>query len=324
MNRFALFPIRVAIGAWSALGRRAQAPGLRVVNTDSVANRALITVIAIMTFLAALAGGAASMMRSASKEWSASLSNEITVQVKPALGRDISSDLSKAEEIVARFPGVEKVTILSQADSGELLRPWLGSGFDLKDLPIPRLIMVRVRSPQDLNVGTLSEAIKHEVPNALVDDHKTWRNLLEKMSDALIGVSFFILSLFVLAMGLAVSFATRGAMASSREVVEVLHFVGASDAFIAQAFQRHFLKVGLIGASLGAAIAGAFIWIAGRTSERLLSTRSGEQIEALFGRIEVDAMMMTIMLLVALAMASVTGIVSRVVVIRLLKDARLA
>jgi len=299
-------------------------PDLRVVNTDSVANRALITVIAIMTFLAALAGGSASMMRSASKEWSASLSNEITIQIKPAIGRDAASDLSIAEKIVTRFPGVEKAYVLSQADSTELLRPWLGSGFDLKDLPVPRLIVVRIKSPEDLNVGALSDAIKREVPNALVDDHKTWRNLLERMSDALIGVSFFILSLFVLAMGLAVSFATRGAMASSREVVEVLHFVGASDAFIAQEFQRHFLKVGLIGATMGAAVAGALIWFAGRMSERMLSTRSGEQIEALFGRIEVDLVMMAIMLLVALAMASVTGIVSRVVVMRLLKDARLA
>jgi cell division transport system permease protein len=117
MNRFARFPIDFVLTVWSAIRRSAPVPDLRVVNTDSVANRALITVIAIMTFLAALAGGGASMMRSASKEWSASLSNEITIQIKPAIGRDAASDLSIAEKIVTRFPGVEKAYVLSQADS---------------------------------------------------------------------------------------------------------------------------------------------------------------------------------------------------------------
>ena len=48
--------------------------------------------------------------------------------------------------------------------------------------------------------------------------------------------------LVITAMALAVAFATRGAMAGSRHIVEVLHFVGAEDRFIAGEFQRLFFR----------------------------------------------------------------------------------
>ncbi len=306
------------------LGGGITVPDLRVVNTDSIANRALVTVIAIMTFLGALFGGAASMVRSASQDWSASLSSEITIQIKPALGRDIAADQARSEQIISKFPGVMKVRSISQAESGEMLRPWLGTGFDLKDLPIPQLLTVKIDGSTRIDMAALAETLRNEVPTALVDDHKTWRNRLEKMSDGLIGVSFFVLALFVLAMGLAVSFATRGAMASSREVVDVLHFVGASDQFIAKEFQRHFLKLGLAGAAMGTICAVLIIRALGWASERWLASRDGEQVEALFGRLEIDSGMVLIMLFVALAMTAVTGAVSRSVVINLLKQSRQA
>ena len=46
---------------------------------------------------------------------------------------------------------------------------------------------------------------------------------------------------------LSVTFATRGAMATNKPVIEVLHFVGAKNGFIAGHFQRHFLLLGLQG-----------------------------------------------------------------------------
>ena len=47
-----------------------------------------------------------------------------------------------------------------------------------------------------------------------------------------VGLVTLIFGLVLMAMGLAVTFATRGAMAGNREIVDVLHFVGAEDRFI--------------------------------------------------------------------------------------------
>ena len=56
-----------------------------------------------------------------------------------------------------------------------------------------------------------------------------------------------MLVLVLIATMLSVTFATRGAMATNRPVIEVLHFIGAKDGFIARHFQRHFLLLGLKG-----------------------------------------------------------------------------
>ena len=60
-----------------------------------------------------------------------------------------------------------------------------------------------------------------------------------------------VLALVIVATMLSVMFATRGAMATNRPIIEVLHFVGAKDDFIAAQFQRHFLQLGLKGGAIG-------------------------------------------------------------------------
>ncbi len=66
-----------------------------------------------------------------------------------------------------------------------------------------------------------------------------------------------LLVLVGLATILSVVFATRAAVATNRAVVEVLHFVGARDGFIAAQFQRHFLRIGAQGGALGGVAAAA-------------------------------------------------------------------
>ena len=51
-----------------------------------------------------------------------------------------------------------------------------------------------------------------------------------------------VLALVLTATVLSVTFATRAAMATNRPVIEVLHLIGAKNSFIAEHFQRHFLR----------------------------------------------------------------------------------
>jgi cell division transport system permease protein len=87
----------------------------------------------------------------------------------------------------------------------------------------------------------------------------------------------------VAATVLSVTFATHCAMAANRPVIEVLHFVGAKDAFIAGEFQRHFLWLGLKGGAMGGAAAMLLFAIAGLLADWFKGTPGGEQLGALFG-----------------------------------------
>src|SRR5262245_6731419 len=70
-----------------------------IVPRNTIAGRALVAVIAIMTFLAALTSGAVLLVASSALEWQSEISREMTIQVRPTAGRDIEAEVSKAAAI---------------------------------------------------------------------------------------------------------------------------------------------------------------------------------------------------------------------------------
>jgi cell division transport system permease protein len=99
-----------------------------------------------------------------------------------------------------------------------------------------------------------------------------------------------ILLLVFSAMVLTVVFATRGALSGNRHIVEVLHFVGAESSFVANEFQKHFLKISLKGSAVGSALAALFFLTAGVLQSRTLATPQTDQATALFGTFSVGAL----------------------------------
>jgi cell division transport system permease protein len=88
---------------------------------------------------------------------------------------------------------------------------------------------------------------------------------------------------------LSVSFATRGAMATNRPIIEVLHYVGATDSFIGSQFRRHFLLLGFKGGAIGGGAAMLLFGLASTLSNWLAGTPSGEEAAALFGTFAMGA-----------------------------------
>src|SRR5881392_3335952 len=77
-----------------------------IVPADSISGRALLAVIAIMTFLAALTLGAVTLVRSASGDWQSAVGREVTIQLRPSEQREIEADIRKAAAIASALPGV--------------------------------------------------------------------------------------------------------------------------------------------------------------------------------------------------------------------------
>src|SRR5277367_3796126 len=84
---------------------------------DSVAGRALVVVIAIMTFLACLTAGAALLVADASRAWRSEVLRDATIQVKAASGEDIDGLVAKAVSIASKAKGVESARAYSKGES---------------------------------------------------------------------------------------------------------------------------------------------------------------------------------------------------------------
>jgi cell division transport system permease protein len=285
-----------------------------LVPVDSVAGRALVVVIAILTFLAALSAGAALLAARASEQWRGAVANEMTIQVRPDPRRNIEQDIARAVELARAVPSVAEARPMPRAESDKLLEPWLGAGLDLVELPIPRLIVLRLSSSSANDLVAFSQTLRREVPSATLDDHRLWVRRLSTMASTIILAGVAVVLLVLVAAGLAVAFATRGAMAGSRDSVEVLHFVGATDEFIAREFQTRFVALGLRGGAAGGLAAIIAIALLGFLSSAWSATPEADQLQALFGAFEIGWSGYAVVILVAAVVAAIAGLVSRLTV----------
>jgi cell division transport system permease protein len=254
-----------------------------IVPRASISGRALVAVVAIMTFLASITTGAVLLVSASAAEWQSEVASEITIQVRPLTGRDIDRDAVAATAAVRAQPGIVEVRPFTKEESAKLLEPWLGTGLSFDDLPVPRVIVARVTPGTALDLGALRARVTQAAPTASVDDHRAWIERMRTMTGATVFAGIGILALVIVATIISVSFATRGAMAANRPIVEVLHFVGAGDRYIANRFLRHFLRLGLQGGVIGCGIAMLAFGFSESITGWFSGTPVGDQFAALLG-----------------------------------------
>ncbi|MFZ1001350.1 MAG: ABC transporter permease [Pseudolabrys sp.] len=282
-----------------------------LVPRNSISGRALVAVVAIMTFLASLTTGATVLVSRAAGEWQSDISREVTIQVSPAPGRDLDATVDKAVAAARDYPGIAEVQPFSKEESTKLLEPWLGSGLSLDELPVPRLIVLKIAPGGAPDFAQLKRVLSDQAPGAVLDDHRGWMDRMRTMARTAVGASIGILILMFIATMLSVTFATRGAMATNKSVIEVLHFVGAKNGFIAQHFQQHFLVLGLQGGAIGGGTAIILFLLAGFISRWFAGTAAGDQTSVFFGSFSIGLAGYVFVLVQVALIAAVTALTSR-------------
>jgi cell division transport system permease protein len=290
-----------------------------IVPERSVAGRTLVLLIAIMTFLSGVTLGGVVLVQKSAIAWSSDVGREVTIQIRPVQGEVMDSNIRTAIALAEATPGVSEAHALSLADSQKLLEPWLGAGLDLSQLEIPRLIVVELGDPKAVNLDMLATTLK-AVNGASLETHAAWRQQLNTMAGTLVLSGILVLLLIVMATVLAVVFATRGTMATNREIVDVLHFIGAANDFIAGEFQGRFLALGFRGGLFGGIAAVLFFFaIAGATGS-IVPNQASAQLGFLFGRFSLGVDGIAGIAAVVPVIAALTAITSRLTVRRFLSQ----
>lgn len=280
-----------------------------IVPANSISGRALLAVIAIMTFLAALTVGAVVLVRLAAGEWQSAVAREVTIQIRPS-DRDIEADVRRAAGLASAIPGVAGVRAYTKDKSASLLEPWLGKGLALDQLPVPRMVVVRIAPGQLPDLSVLRQQLGEQIPGATLDDHRGWIERMRAVSRSAVGIGLAILVLVVAATMLSVMFATRAAMSTNRTIIEVLHVVGARQTFIAGEFQRHFLLLGLKGGAVGGAAAVVLFLVLGFLPDWV----KGGAPDNLFGNLSIGAAGYGAIVGLVVLVAAVTAGTSRLTV----------
>lgn len=290
-----------------------------IVPADTVTGKSLTLVVSIMCFLACLTAGAVYLVNQSAAAWLRNIASEVTIQVKPTAGVDLDKEVRRVSAYLGAQPGIARIRTLSRRESVALLEPWLGQNEFLKALPVPRLIAIELDRSRPPDLGRLASALKQSFRGVALDDHRHWQVQIRTVTRSLALGGLAILVLVGAATTAIIVSATRSAMASNRDIVEVLHFVGATDKFIAREFEKHFLSLGIRAGLVGALSAIAvFLLMPGVT--RLLGggAVTAAEIRRLIGSGTLDIPGYVLMGIVVVVIAALCMLTSRYGVFRIL------
>ena len=92
--------------------------------------------------------------------------------------------LLNARDVALQFVGTLDGRVVDEAATERLLEPWLGTGLDFDELPVPRLVIVTIDENNPPDFAAMAAALQGAVPGAYLDDHRAWVNRLSAMADA--------------------------------------------------------------------------------------------------------------------------------------------
>lgn len=210
-------------------------------------------VIAIMVALTVIAAAGGLALRNAAAATRSELAGGITIQIVEARPEERARQAKAALARLRETSGITASRIVPPEKLDALIEPWLGtSAGDAGAIPMPALIDARLSGTTDsARLQSLQHQLRQVAPAARVDAQAGW---LGPVFDAIQSLQLLALALVVLlasAMAAAVLLAARNALGANRDTIEIVHFLGGSDAQIARIFQR---SIGIDAA--GGGIAG--------------------------------------------------------------------
>ena len=226
--------------------------------------RLLPWLIAPTVFLAAIAIAAMLALGGALQEWDRGLAGTMTIELPPDASSDASVNAVVA--LLRRTQGIAGAAPLDRVAEGRLLAPYLGTAVAPEELELPRLVDVRVAAGGALDVAALRAKLAQAAPGAVLDDHQQWLDRLYALALSVEAAALAIVAMVSAAAVLTVVFTTRAGLAVHRDVIELLHMMGARDRYIARQFQREALRLGFTGGVGGLILAAATIWLLGHAA----------------------------------------------------------
>lgn len=260
---------------WMQLSHRLDIP----LHRDG-SSRFLPWIIALMVYLAGLALSGTLAIDGALQRWNLSLTGTLTVEIPatPTQGKG-DGGLNAALAVLHATPGVRQADALTPDATAKLVAPWLGTGFTADELPLPRLVDVRIDPAGPLDLAALRTRLAAAAPGSVLDDHRLWLDRLVHFAHSIEATALAIVALIGAAAVLTVVFTTRTGLAVHHDVIELLHIMGARDRYIARQFAREALRLGLRGGLIGFALAA--LTLLGLGYAAAATALLGEQVKLL-------------------------------------------
>lgn len=231
----------------------------------------LMTACAV--FLFAITAAGVLSINSIIGKWNEGAINTFTVQVMPVVEDESASttdeELQKVVDFLKKMPEIKEVSPLDDEMHEKLIRPWLGDGIDIKSLAMPRLIDVSLYAGSKPDYDELSAKLAEVSEYASLDSHKIWLLKLMKFAASLKTLAIIVLLLVITICGVSIFYATKTNLGLHKDIIEILHLMGAKDTYIAQQYAHKTAVLSLLSGALGIFAAILVINVISELSEDL-------------------------------------------------------
>lgn len=270
----------------------------------------VIVAVSVFLFAITLAGvlGINTMFENSKKQ----VVSNFTVQVLPLPNHDESlKDLHNVVTFLEKYPDVEEVITLSDAELRALLQPWLGGNVDIELLPIPKLLDVKISNAKQFDYKELAVRLSEVSPQASINDHNLWLSRLLKFINSLKMLAVTVLILVAGACVAAIVYAAKTSLNVHREIIMILHTMGATDEYIAINYVKQITQMSLSAGVVGTLLALPAIMVVGNMAKG---------IEAgIFNSVTFGAWDWFVILLLPLVSAVLTAVTAYITVVRALR-----
>lgn len=270
----------------------------------------LVFLTALMTFLCLLSVTASMSLTRMADRWTTGLENTLTVEIPNSDDQAVLT--AKVLSALRTAPGIKSAKLMDQNDMNELLKPWLGSAAEsMKDLPLPALITIELKTRTDKVVGTINRVVQEAAPTAQIDAHEQWLTDLLRFTGTLKLVAILIMLAIGLVTSLTVAGAVRSRMAIHHTELELLHIMGADDSYITGQFQRYIYWLAGKGVLLGFIICMALVAVI-----EIISMTSSEALPAL----KLSVLQLLALPLAAIALLVISAFAARLTALKVLRE----
>ena len=196
----------------------------------------LQVMISIAVFIFAITLSGVLSINSMLYNWNRSILGSLTVQIMPVnsankekAAAETLAYQEKAVEFLKTVDGIVKVTPLQDEQLKKLIQPWLGDGVNIDNLPMPRIIDIKLAPDADIDFAQVAQDLAQASPQASLDNHKLWLNKLIQFAD---GLKLIAMTILILVTGItsgAIFYTTQMSLGLHRNIIEILHIMGAKD-----------------------------------------------------------------------------------------------
>ena len=222
----------------------------------------IMTSISVFLFTITLAGYF--MVGSLVADWNKGIVNGFTVQIMPeskVLDKQAQDlRLNKVVDFFEKLPEVKKVSIVKDKQMKRLLSPWLGNELDLSSLPVPQLLDIRLKEGTDFDFSRVAKDLSEVASYTSINSHQIWLNRLIKFASTIKMLALSVLLMVLTISAFSIFYATKTSLGIHRDIIEILHIMGAKDDYIAKQYARRSFFIGLLSGIIGVIFGALALW----------------------------------------------------------------